>query len=117
MLGIDEYRAAQRLPLTDDGPALHLPLRDEHDGEYAAQDHAVDVAHVIGDNHKPASFQLAFLALHRDFDLEDKPEQQSETARQPADDFPAIGQPEDRDPQVDQSNQTEEKRPKRKKSR
>ena len=48
-----------------------------------------------------------------DLDVEDGSQKESETACQPADDLPTIRKSQHADPQMDQRDQTKEKRPKR----
>src|SRR5512147_1355508 len=98
MLPVDENRPAQDVPLADDGPTAHLFLRHEQDGENAAEHDTVDVSDVIGNDNVTAALELPLVAGNGDFDIENRAQQQSVNAIDPASDFPAVGHAEHRDP-------------------
>ena len=112
-LPVNKDRAAKHIPLADDRPVFNFTFGDEENRKNTTEHDAVNVAHVVGDDDIAAPFQLAFIADDADFDVENQSQQQGVVSVEPADDLPAIGQPEDRHPKMHGGHQDEENRPQR----
>ena len=99
------------------GQLLDLAFRYKKNRKYAAEHDAVDVTDVVGDDNVATALQLTFVTGYGHLDVENHPQQQRKISIQTADDLPAVGQPEDGNPQVNHPHQGEKKHPEGKKRR